>query len=263
MAMNFGDTGLVTSWSDGGFLASIITNCKFAGYSMTVTQDVPETTAFASGGVTDATFVSGGMYKSEGTIDVLLGTSVLGNGGSITYTNGYTTYPVEFSISIQAKHEFVPIKGQTWYNSVFGYLTATGSYTCAAGDAAGIKLGSAGTASFSLIDGAGGKQLGGSIRITQIQQSVSPAGVNMVTYSFVFSGGVTTTGTNASPWAADPGARTLTKPVIGALVLQSDTGQTYTVNASYTSIEVRSRANEVTTLSIGWAGDSTMTGFAA
>lgn len=273
MAVTPGILGLVTSWGSSDFTSALIgsTYAKPFEFTLDLQGDTPDRTTFVSGGATFGRNIKG-LKSWDGKITAQLGTPVIGSLGLVTFASGYTAncygFEVNISAAVHPATVFAGSSGVKWRSFVPGLVRGTFSFDCYADSAtaiAGVGLDAeAASATFAVIDGAGGKQIGGTIITSSASLSASPDKPNLVRYSGVFDSQMTTGGTSTvALWAVDAGGGTytLTTPATGkTLTLQSYTSQTYSGTAFWKSIGVKCAVDSPVMVDIGFQGYGALSG---
>jgi hypothetical protein len=257
LAATVGLFGKLTSWA-GTINTDLIENQE-VNYTLNYSFDDRPYVPFGASGVVFGSRTVGRSFW-DGTVNMQLATVQTGNLGSVTFANGYVANAYKWTMDIVANvHEVTPfgVTAKTWMP---GVITATGTYSAIIDDTTALSApGVTGTATFSINDGAGEKQLSGTVFVTVVAINVDPeSGQANVDFSYAFSGSITTAGTGSYLW--DAGASTITTPVAGSLVLQAHTSRTFTGSAFWKKISiVNDPRSSLVTLAIDYQGTGALT----
>lgn len=279
MAFTYGTTGLVTSWGSTGFNSLLVgTNAAPASFTFAAVGDALDTTRFRSASPNAAyKRVSKGLRSISGSFRSFVNlTPRVGCTGLVTNlintTSGSTVYDAflqEYNLSIKAAmtdttrfnsvcpewREFTP-GIVDWSGSARGFLDDAVALPGPMQDAG---LDATNLATFQISGTGTGKQLKGKVLITNVNTDVNPANIIPVSFDFVGDDNLETVGSAAELWGA--GQYTITTPVAETLTLQTDTGQTYSGSAFFTSIDIKCKVDEIIEINVNWQGTGQWTGF--
>ena len=254
MAVAIPRAAIVTSWS-----GLPISGLLHTGASITQAADdinYPDATSGVPVSVDSLRTVTG-------TLEGILPTPEIGNGGSVTYSDGYAASVQSWSMTIGVDALDVTTFGgsgtSTRYRQfVPGNYNWSGQYTALVDDATGLSESgedSAGAATFTL---SSGDTLAGNIYSTNLNLPVTINQTPVATYSYRGSGTLAAAGTNNIITAGSP----ISLPSASTLTFKyadNTTDGTFEVDAFWTSLAVTVTPGEQTRVSVNWQGTGAVT----
>lgn len=254
MAIANGATGLVTSWAGTGNSQLISTGNSPMRFRLSTNADEFDSTAFAASLVA-RTYLKG-MRQWGGTIEGRRPTAITGAGSSVSFSAGYVINMQEFDITLRASETDVTPMGDAdtqalWSTHIPGIIEIEASWTSKVDDTTAVTApansSEPATATFTISSGV---TIACSGFTTSQEIDAEPGRPPIVAYTMRGSGNITTVGaTNILTAAA-----AVPIPVAGSLVLQAATGRTYTGDAFWTEVNLRSASREQVLQSVTFRG---------
>lgn len=255
MAATTGLTGAVTSWA-GTFNAATLALLKPASFSLDSTAAELDTTGYNAGAATVRSKIKG-LKGWSGQFSGYLATPTNGIAGSVSGA-AYTTNVRSWDMSLRAaavETTAWPITAN-WRTFTPGLVEWGGSFEALVDGTTAITLAGDSTeplaATFTL---ASGQTLAGSIFASQAGVVSRVGELQVVRYTYVGTGEVTSVGTTN----IIPAATSIATPVAGSLVLTAATSRTYTGSAFWTEISVGVDPNSVNQCSVSFQGSGALT----
>lgn len=255
MAVLTGITGSVTSWAGSAFNGSLLTGSRPAQFTLNMTGEDIDTTAFADSGI--QTHIKG-LSSWAGQFTAQLAEPAIGNLGLVTFSAGYTTNLNAWSIQANqqsvgpvtafagTEHAYIP-GTIDWGGTFSGFIDGTTALTAVGNSSEPAS------ATFKFAEkGATDNTLSGSIFTTALNATVQPTAANAVSYSFRGSGALTQSSPSAGTPIFTAGALPLTAAT--SLVLTCSTGRTMTGSAFWTSISINCAVAQAVTVTVGFQG---------
>lgn len=277
MAFTYGTTGLVTSWGSTGFNSLLVgTNQSPSKFSMTVVGDALDSTRFRSSSPYAAyKRVTRGLRSISGSFTSYVSTTPrTGCTGLVTNlfaTTTGTTYDAfinAYNINIKAAMQDTTLFNATcpeWRSFTAGLVEWGGSASGFLDDATYLagpaqdNQPTTSSANFATFQISSTKSLKGALITTNVSTDVDPRNIIPVKFDFVGDDYLNTTGAAAELWGA--GDYTITTPIAETLTLQTDTGNTYSGSAFWTSIDIKCKVDELLEITVNWQGTGAWTGF--
>lgn len=265
MANYFGTLGAV-AWGTSTDFTNQITSTHMTGatYSLSIEAPTLDATVFAASPGARFSQKVAGLRSIKGTIECLLPPGRLASTGLLTI-GSFTALWDRYVVKIAAASEDVTpfnATAPTWRTFLPGIVSWSGTAEAPADDTATFPAPATSySTTFQLVSSGSGKNLSGSLFVTNISQSVDPKGVSRKTISFDGTDKLATAGTATELWAADASASapTVVIPVPKTLTLTTTTGLTYSGSAFFTGVELTAKVDELFRVKIDWQGTGAWT----
>jgi len=261
MAASIGVQGQVVSWA-GTFNSAMLQLFKPAAFTITQQAQEFDTTGYNSTNDIVASSYLRGLRQWSGTIEGFNATPISGVAASISGT-AYSTNARAWGIDIEcdAKDTTAWTVTDSWRTFKPGLQRWSGFYECLVDDTTVTEpvLGNSGgapeeplSATFTLVSG---NTWAGSIFTTGVQITSRVGDMNVIRHTFRGSSNLTVAG-SAAFLPANSG--TMVAMVAGSLILEADSGVTYTGNAFPTRLSVAVGVGDVTRCSVSLQGTAAL-----
>lgn len=275
-----GMEGLVTSWGSAGADVYQLINAGIAPFkfSINVTSDVLDVTAFAAGLVSKAN--RAGMATWSGTITGRYPQAAkkLGNSGLVTFAGGYAQHVRSWELEAVADPlDITEMTGSAvlWRAFRPGLISWSGSYEARVDSATAVNLptlvsGTSGSATFKISEeGTTDNALAGNIIVPSLGVEVEVSALNTARYAFTGDGNLSNTyastmgllSSSSSPYS-------VTTPTWDAngdgtpdvtLTLQAASGRTFAGPAFWKSLRVSVPIDGLIEVTVGVQGAGALT----